>query len=317
MSVHPLALRKHVLGSPVPNRVGKAARATRVMTDGGRPPPLHVVIESARVAAATSYLSPDTEVREPLTALVRMAAQAMDAPVAMLSLIGRHHQQVLAAIGTEARSIPRALALCNHTIGDPSRSVVVPDAAQDAQFRRHPLVAFEPHIRFYAGICLVDTDGYAVGTMCVMDVRVATATADAVAQLRQVAGDAMAVLTSDRAERYGSSAAVGERAPIEAPCWLGVRTQHGPVPRMNRDGRLLVSVASNSPADRGGLRTGDIILEIDGQAARRRNDLSAALARCKPGDIMRLTIWRDGATVHCAVPLDRHPDSMGSQRRTG
>ena len=46
---------------------------------------------------------------------------------------------------------------------------VVPDMTQDPRFNRSPMVVGNPHCRFYCGMPLITDEGYALGTLCVMD----------------------------------------------------------------------------------------------------------------------------------------------------
>jgi len=296
-----------------------------------RPPSLRVVMEAARIAAVQSYLTAGSTAREPFVTLVRMAAHLLQAPTAMISLIGRDHQWIKAAFGTDIQQMPRSLAICNHLIACPSGAMVVPDTVADPQFQNHPLVLSPPYIRFYAGVCLTDSDGYVLGTLCVMDSRPSSIGADTLAALHGMAREAVDALALQRAEQeawQGEPVPVSDCArapppraipqPIAKPPaqgWLGVRTEPGPVPGSDREGRLLISVAGSSPAKRAKLQIGDIILAIDGRVARRQNDIASAMACCVLGDIVRLQIWRRGKVFERDLRIEAMPEERLSQRR--
>ena len=296
-----------------------------------RPPALRVVMESARIAALQSYSSAGSPAGEPFNTLVRMAAHLAQAPIAMISLIGRDHQSVKAAFGTDIQQMPRSLAFCNHVIADPSHAMVVPDTLADSRFQSHPHVVAPPHIRFYAGVCLVDDDGYALGTLCVMDHKPSRIEDATLAVLHTMAKEAMNALALQRAEQnagWGQPPAPHwpnrpladsiTPPPPSAPAsqiWLGVRTEHKTVPGTVQEGRMLKSVAAHSPAERAKLLVGDIILSIDGRLTKRRHDITAAVSARALGEVMRLQVWRNGTLFECGLRLEAIPEARVLQRQ--
>src|SRR5207244_7440315 len=62
----------------------------------------------------------------------------------------------------------RETAVCATTICGVD-VLVVPDMTHDPRFDRSPLVVGDPHCRFYCGMPLITNEGYALGTLCVMD----------------------------------------------------------------------------------------------------------------------------------------------------
>jgi GAF domain-containing protein len=125
-------------------------------------------MESARVAALDRYAILDTEPEQSFDDLVTIAAHVCQVPIAMLSLVDDHRQWFKSKLGVQVTETPRESSICAHAIqqGD---LFIVPDTLQDARFRENPLVVQEPHIRFYAGAPLINDDGFALGTLCVVD----------------------------------------------------------------------------------------------------------------------------------------------------
>jgi GAF domain-containing protein len=124
--------------------------------------------ESARVAALNRYAILDSEPEQSFDDLVILAAHICHTPMAMLSLVDDHRQWFKSKVGVQVGETPREISICAHTIQQKD-IFIVSDTLQDARFRENPLVTGEPHIRFYAGAPLINDDGFALGSLCVID----------------------------------------------------------------------------------------------------------------------------------------------------
>ena len=126
--------------------------------------------ESGRVAALRALDILDTPPEPAYDEIGELAAQICKCPVGYISFIEDDRLWFKSKYGLPSDFVgcPRELAFCSTTICG-AELVTVPDLRDDGRFSANPFVTGDPHVTFYCSMPLITQEGYALGTLCVMD----------------------------------------------------------------------------------------------------------------------------------------------------
>jgi len=126
--------------------------------------------------------------------LTRIASIICNTPIALVTLVDEKRQFFKSKHGLAAIETSRDIAFCAHAINRPSELMVVKDARLDTRFSDNPLVTGDLNLVFYAGMPLVTNDGFALGTLCVIDHQPKELTQDQQSALKSLANQVVQLL---------------------------------------------------------------------------------------------------------------------------
>ncbi|MES2828430.1 MAG: PAS domain S-box protein [Bacteroidota bacterium] len=156
--------------------------------------------EKERLKFLQDYEVVDTEDEYKFDRITELASIICGTPISLISLLDEKRQWFKSKVGLGVSETPRELSFCQYAIMD-NAYFEVRDAKQDARFTDNELVNSDPNIRFYAGYPLIDPNGYALGTLCVIDDKPGHLTEQQKRALKLLTEEAIALIVEHRQKK--------------------------------------------------------------------------------------------------------------------
>ena len=171
--------------------------------------------EQQRLAALAQFDVMDTPREAAFDEIAALVAAICEAPIAIVNLIGDGRQFFKAEVGLGVRESPLDTSFCAKAILE-EEFMLIPDASADPRFADSPLVTGAPHLRFYAGALLKTSEGYPIGSLCVLDRRPRTLTEVQLQAIRVLARQVMMQLEQRLATKQVAAAEARQRAIVDS-----------------------------------------------------------------------------------------------------
>jgi len=111
----------------------------------------------------------DSLPEEAYDSITKLASYICHTPIAVVNIIDSERNWFKSKTGTELSGSSREESFCGHTILEPETFLEIRNASKDERFKDNPFVISETPIKYYAGVSLMDGNGYPMGTLCVYD----------------------------------------------------------------------------------------------------------------------------------------------------
>lgn len=133
--------------------------------------------EDLRMKDLASYEILDTAAESDFDDLVELAGQICKCPISLITLLDKDRQWFKANRGLNVSGTSRDVAFCSHAIHG-NKVFKIENALEDERFFDNPLVTGDPNIRFYAGAPIFSPTGHKLGTICIIDHKPKTISAE-------------------------------------------------------------------------------------------------------------------------------------------
>lgn len=124
--------------------------------------------ELQRLNIVSEYQLLDTLSEEDYDNMTSLVATICDAPVSLITIIDKDRNYFKSHHGVPFKESPRDISFCGHAILANEPIFIIKDARLDERFIGNPLIEAASAI-FYAGVPLINPEGYALGTLCIFD----------------------------------------------------------------------------------------------------------------------------------------------------
>src|SRR5688572_12461290 len=131
-------------------------------------PSIIPIDEGQRLVAVRRYDVLDTPPDGAFDRITALAARRFAVPISIISVVDEDRIWFKSHHGLDVKQIGRDSGLCASAILSDIPHIL-PDATRDVRSLANPLVAGDFGLRFYAGVPLRTSDGYNLGTLCVID----------------------------------------------------------------------------------------------------------------------------------------------------
>jgi PAS domain S-box-containing protein len=151
------------------------------------------VEEIKRLQTLLSYNILDTPPEQEFDSLVELISVICNSPVAIISMIDDKRQWYKAKTGLTQNEVPRSETFCQFTLQQDD-ILEISDAREDERVKDNHHVTPKDGIRYYAGVNLKSSNGYKIGTVCVVDTKPKILNEDQKKALRLIADQTMILL---------------------------------------------------------------------------------------------------------------------------